>query len=165
MDNLIKPEFGLMFWTLATFSLLVVILGKFAWKPILKALEDRENRLENERKSAEEARESAERLQSSLDGKLAEISKSSRQAIQDAMDKGKKERDKIIEEAKAQAQKLMDKSKKDLQLEKERLVKELRGEISGLSIMAAKKIVGEELKTKNADKMVSQLIRDLEDSK
>ncbi|MFA7008529.1 MAG: hypothetical protein WC204_06675, partial [Elusimicrobiales bacterium] len=62
MEALIRPEFGLMFWTILIFVLLVLVLSKTAWKPLMKAVEERERSLRHDREAAEKARLEAEKI-------------------------------------------------------------------------------------------------------
>ena len=118
MDSmqLVTPAIGLMFWTIVIFILLLLILKKFAWKPILKAVDDRNNSIKDALSSAEKAKEEMEQLSADNDKILTEarmerdsIIKEAREikekTISEAKSKASKEAEKIIIDAKATDQK------------------------------------------------------------
>ena len=115
MDSmqLVTPAIGLMFWTIVIFILLLLILKKFAWKPILKAVDDRNNSIKDALSSAEKAKEEMEQLSADNDKILTEarmerdsIIKEAREikekTISEAKNKATKEAEKIIIDAKQQ---------------------------------------------------------------
>jgi F-type H+-transporting ATPase subunit b len=90
--DLVTPDFGLIFWTLVTFLLLVFLLGKFAWKPILKMVDDREASIEDALKAAERARDEMKSLQSDNEAVLKEA---------------RQERERILKEAREMKNKIV----------------------------------------------------------
>jgi F-type H+-transporting ATPase subunit b len=116
--DLVTPELGLIFWTSLSFLILLFILGKFAWKPILNAVNDRENSIKDALKEAEKARLEMQNLKSDNEKILKEA-----RAERDAMIKDAREiKDSMIseakEEAKAQGTKLIEQAKTTIQNEK-----------------------------------------------
>ncbi len=141
MEALLRPDIGLMFWTIFIFVLLVALLGRFAWKPLLHSLEERERRLRAEREAAEQARSAAEKLKSELEGRLSIIKEEAQSAMEAAFSDGAKSRDAIIEEAKQQAVGMIERAKREMEAEKQRLMGDMRREVSDLSVRAAEKIL------------------------
>ena len=88
MDKLLSPDFGLTFWTLVVFGLLVVVLTQTAWKPLITALEERESNLKAERDAAEAARKAAEALRADLEKQLTAIAASAADALAKAQKAG-----------------------------------------------------------------------------
>jgi len=127
MEALLRPDIGLMFWTIFIFVLLVALLGRFAWKPLLHSLEERERRLRAEREAAEQARSAAEKLKSELEGRLSIIKEEAQSAMEAAFSDGAKSRDAIIEEAKQQAVGMIERAKREMEAEKQRLMGDMRG--------------------------------------
>jgi F-type H+-transporting ATPase subunit b len=97
--GLITPDFGLLFWMTLAFLFLLFILGKYAWKPVLKSLKEREASINEALHEADKAREEMKQLQFSNEALLKEA-KNERDSI---MNDARKIRDKIIEEAHAKA--------------------------------------------------------------
>jgi F-type H+-transporting ATPase subunit b len=97
--ELITPGLGLVFWMVLSFSMLLYILKKFAWKPILKALKERENTIDTALKSADKAREKMEQLKADNEKTIKEAKN-----IRDSLLKEARQvKDKIIVEAKQKA--------------------------------------------------------------
>ncbi|HZJ21276.1 MAG TPA: F0F1 ATP synthase subunit B, partial [Pricia sp.] len=97
--DLLKPELGLIFWTVLSFGILLFLLGKFAWKPILKSVNDRENSIRDALAEAENARKEMQNLQADNERILKEA-----RAEREAMLKEAREiKDKMIADSKEQA--------------------------------------------------------------
>ena len=162
MEKLFTPDFGLMIWTVCTFVLLVVVLGAFAWPPILKAVKDREEALKQERLAAEAARAEAQKIQKDLEARLAELDSKSREVLAGAQREAEALRAKHSAEAKAEADKLMEKTRAALDEEKRRLVGELRDEVAGLSVMAAERLVRKSVDAGVRKVVLDQFFKDIE---
>tara|TARA_Y100000389_G_scaffold47760_1_gene42933 strand:+ start:126 stop:626 length:501 start_codon:yes stop_codon:yes gene_type:complete len=154
MDSmqLVTPAIGLMFWTVVIFILLLVILKKFAWKPILKAVDDRNNSITEALSSAEKAK-----------AEMEELSANNEKILQEA----RIERDSIIKEARAikentiseaknkasnEAEKIILSAKEQISNEKMKAMTELKNEIADISIQMAEKIIKSELKDSESQK-------------
>lgn len=144
--ELVTPGFGLIFWTTITFLILVFLLGKFAWKPILKTVNERDQKIEESLKAAEAAREQMKDLQSDHE-KLVREAKAERDNI---LKEAKETRDKVIAEAqntaKAEAAAILAKANEDIKREQEQAFKELKKEVVDIAIQAATVILKSELK-------------------
>lgn len=145
LASLTTPGFGLIFWTTLTFLLLVFVLGKFAWKPILKTVKDREQSIEDALKQAEKAREEMSKLQSDHE-KLVKEAKAERDNI---LKEAKETKDRVVADAenaaKEKAAAVMEKANQDILREREQAFKELRKEVATIAIEAATKILRKEL--------------------
>ena len=165
MEKLLSPDTGLAIWTLITFGLLLVILSKTAWKPLITALEERESRLQAERDAAEAARKAAETLKSDLERELAAIAASVTAALAQAQKDGQKTKDEILKAAQDEAKILLEKNRKQLEEDKDRLVRELRSQVSEISVMAAEKILKHTLDAGSQKRLLEDFFKDLEKSK
>jgi F-type H+-transporting ATPase subunit b len=141
MEKLVSPDWGLMFWTLVTFGILVLILKRFAWGPLLAAIAEREARLKAEAAAAQQAREESERIKNELTAHLAEAAAHR----QDVLDRAAKDGEAVLAQFKAAAEeegrKMREKTAAELGREKERLIVELRREVAGLSVTAAERLL------------------------
>ena len=160
--ELIKPAIGLIFWMCLTFGLVVFILKKFAWKPILKALKDREDSIQHALDSAKNAREEMASLKSDHEKIIADA-KTQRDAI---LKEAREIKDKMIAEAKDRASKESEKitavARENIQNEKMAAITELKNQVAHLSIEIAEKILKEELKEKDKQKaIVSNLLNEV----
>ena len=148
--DLITPDLGLVVWTSLAFLILMFALTKFAWKPILSALKERETSIEEALKSAERAKKEMEEL-SSNNEKLILEAKQERDAV---LLEARKIADTIISEAKESAneegQKLIEKAKMAIENEKASAIASLRKEAVSLSIDIAEKVIRKELDNKDS---------------
>lgn len=165
MDKLIVPDTGLMFWTIVTFLCLVMILKKAAWGPLLKAIDEREYRLKEDRLAAEKARAEAERIQKELEAQMAGVQAKSKELLAAAAKDGEALRAKLKAEAEADAQSIKDKTAAELIVEKNRLVDELRQEVASLSVLAAEKLMRKSVDEGVQKSVLDGFFRDLDVSK
>ena len=162
MENLLKPDVGLMFWTVVTFLAMVVILKKIAWGPLLQALDAREEALKKEAESARKNREEMERLKGEYELQLAGIENRARELLALAEEKGIEARDSILKEAGAEAKKLAEKTRAELREEKERLVGELKSQVGDLSLLMAEKLMRHTVDKKVQDRFIRDFLKDLD---
>lgn len=159
MDKLIEQfSFGLFFWQLFLFVGLLFLLKKFAWKPILEAVNTREEGIKNALASAEDAKKEMQNLNADNERLLKEA-----RAERDAMMKEAREiKESMIsdakEEAKAEGAKIIEQAQATIQSEKNAAISELKNQVAELSVGIAEKVVRKELAN---DKDQSQLIEDL----
>lgn len=143
--ELVTPGFGLFFWMLISFLLVVLVLKKFAWKPILSALREREKAIEDALLSAEKAKEERDQLEAEH-RKIINETKQERDAI---LREARELKNQIIQEAKEKAEqeskKIVAATSTSIQNEKLAAVAEIRSEISKLSVEIAEKVLMGEL--------------------
>ncbi|WP_281231258.1 F0F1 ATP synthase subunit B [Flavobacterium gelatinilyticum] len=163
MDKLINQfEFGLFFWQVLIFVGLIFLLKKFAWKPILDAVNDREQGIKDALLSAENARQEMQNLQADNQRILNEA-----RAERDAMLKEAREmKEKMIadskNEAQAQGQKMIEQAKAAIESEKNAAMAELKSQVSTLSLSIAEKLLKEELSNKESQtKLVEKMLGDV----
>lgn len=160
--SLIEPAVGLIFWTTITFILLLILLGKFAWKPILNAIKTREEGIEKALASAESALNDMRELRANNDKILTEARNERDALIKEARDA----KDAIINEAKSKAQKDADRilasAREQIINEKNAAVTELKNQVATLSIEIAEKILRSELSSDEKQKaLVNNLMKDV----
>lgn len=160
--GLVTPDYGLLFWTMLSFSILLFILRKFAWKPILLGLKSREESIAKALKQADEARSELTRIQES-NRVLAEKARLERERdFQEA----KAFREKLIEEAKeearAESQKMIEKAREIIKQEKEAAKKELYVTVASLALELSEKILRKQFtdKEKQTD-YINELLKEM----
>lgn len=163
MEKLINDfSFGLFFWQTLIFILLIFLLRKFAWKPILDAVNEREDGIKNALLSAEIAKRDMQNLKSDNEKLLAEA-----RVERDVMLKEAREmKDKIVSEAKSEAQvqagKMIEQAKAAINSEKNAAMAELKNQVSSLSIEIAEKVLKSELTDKASQtKLVEKMLGDV----
>ena len=163
MDKLIEQfSLGLFFWQLILFVALVLLLKKFAWKPILNAVNDREEGILKALESAENARKEMQNLTADNERILKEA-----RIERDAMLKEAREmKDSIISEAKgeahAQATKVIEQAKATIESEKHAAIAEIKNQVAELSLEIAEKVMRSELSDKNKQiKLVEDMLKEV----
>lgn len=159
--ELITPDFGLLFWMFLSFIIFVFLLRKYAWKPVLKIIKDRDESINHALNAAEEARK-----------EIGEIKKESERIRRDVLierdeiiEKAVHEKDKIVEsakhQAKAEADKIFLETKQDIEHEKKLAIIDLKNQVADISIQIAEKILRKEFSNKNEqEKYINELIND-----
>lgn len=162
MDKLINDfSFGLFFWQAIILLILIALLVKFAWKPIMASITEREEGIQNALLAAENAKRDMQNLQADNEKLLAEA-----RAERDNMLKEAREmKDKMVADAKAEAQaqgeKMIAQAKATIDSEKNAAMAELKSHVSSLSIEIAEKLLKEELANKDAQtKLVEKMLGD-----
>ncbi len=160
--ELVKPEFGLIFWMVISFGLIMLILKKFAWKPILNMLHEREASIQNALDSAEKAKEEMKALQSNNEKILADARNERDQLLKDA----REIREKMIADAKGiatkEGERMLSAARENIQNEKMAAITELKNQVASLSIEIAEKILKSELSSDEKQKsLVNTLLKDV----
>ena len=160
--DLVTPEIGLIFWSTLSFLFLLFILRKFAWKPILTAVSDREEGIKNALATAENARKEMQNLTADnerilkearieRDGLLKEAREIKENIILEAKDEAQKQADKVIEQAKA-----------TIQSEKQAAIFEIKNQVAEISISIAEKVVRQELADKDKQiELVEKMLKEV----
>ena len=165
MENLLKPDVGLMFWTVVTFLAMVFILKKLAWIPILKLIDEREAKLKNEIEAAEKNKEDLEKLKKEYEVQLAEIQSRTQVLLGEAEKKGLQIQETILKTADAKARQILEKGKEQLNLEKDKLLADLKKEVGSISLLMAEKLLQQSVDKKVQEKFLQYFLADLKDYK
>ena len=160
--GIVTPGFGLIFWTTLTFFLLLFLLAKFAWKPILKAVQDREGAIDLALKAAEAAKAEMASLQSNNEQLLKQTSEEREQILKEA----RVLRDKTIADAKTaaseEAAKVLESARIQINNEKMAAMTEVKNQVAQLAIDMSERILRAELKDAAAQKaMVDRAMQDV----
>ena len=143
--ELVLPGIGLTFWMLLVFSVLLFLLKKFAWKPILSALSERENSIEEALKAADQARAQMAKLQSDNETLYKQAREERDQIIKEAREM----KDNIISEAKRSAEeegkRLIQKANDEINKQKAVAIAELKGQVATISVNIAEKLINNQL--------------------
>ena len=160
--GIVTPGFGLIFWTTLTFFLLLFLLAKFAWKPILKAVQDREGAIDLALKAAEAAKAEMASLQSNNEQLLKQTREEREQILKEA----RVLRDKTIADAKTaaseEAAKVLESARIQINNEKMAAMTEVKNQVAQLAIDMSERILRAELKDAEAQKaMVDRAMQDV----
>ncbi|MEY4142039.1 MAG: synthase subunit [Bacteroidota bacterium] len=143
--DLVTPSYGLLFWTGLTFCLLLFVLAKFAWKPILKQVNERSKKIDDALKEAENAREEMKALHSENERILKEARAERDAILKEAKDAGTKMIEEAREKAKLEGTKLLEAAKSAIQSERNAALSEMKAQVATFSVQIAEQLVKESL--------------------
>lgn len=152
--ELISPGIGLIFWMTLAFLLLLLILGKFVWPPIMRALHERETAIEQSLHQAEAARREMEALHFSNEKLLREAKEERDALLRDA----RKVREKLIEDARdkaaVEAERILESARERIHHEKMAAITDLKNQVANLSVEIAEKLIAQELSDPAKNKQI-----------
>ena len=162
MEKLISEfSLGLFFWQSLIFIGLLFVLRKFAWKPILDAVNDRETSIKDALASAEAARDEMKNLQSDNQRILKEARAEKESLLKEARATRSELINNAKEEAQEEAQKILSQAQNAIQSEKRAAVKELKEQVGSIAMEIAEKVLQKELENKDRQlELVDQLLQD-----
>src|SRR5881398_1653553 len=153
---------GLIFWTIVVFGVLLALLWRFGWPAILKTVEDRERRIQQQLEEAERARTEAARLLEEHKRMAATAKAEAQELIAKAKAVAEKERAALLAKAREEYDELLKRARKDIQEEREKAILALRREAVDLSIAAASKLLEAQLDTETNRRLVTEYLATLE---
>jgi F-type H+-transporting ATPase subunit b len=160
--QLVTPGIGLIFWMLVSFSLVLYVLGKYAWKPIMKGIHQREDTIEKALEAANEAKKEMLKLKAGNE-QLLRDAKDERDAL---MRDARKVKEAILDEARIKANeeaaRILENARENIQFEKMAAINELKNQIATISIEIAEKLIAKELENKEQQqKLTEKLLKDV----
>ncbi|KAF0126017.1 MAG: F-type H+-transporting ATPase subunit b [Elusimicrobia bacterium] len=165
MEALIRPDFGLTFWTLLIFGLLVLLLSKTVWRPVLQAAEQREKGLRDEREAAGKARADAERASREIEERLAGIKAEMQARMREASEEGERAKARLLDDARKGVAAMLESAARDLQTEREKLSAELRNSFAEFSLLSAERVLSRSVDRKLNEEIVTKAIKEFEAGK
>lgn len=144
---------------LINFAVLLFVLHRFAYQPILKMLDERRGKIEEGIKNAEDAKEKLTEIEKKEKKVLTEARKESQKIISAAEDMAKKNKEDILEEAKKQSQEILEKAEKSIEQQKNKMMEDAKKELSELVVLATEKVVGEKVDDKKDKEIIDSVIR------
>jgi len=146
---------------IAGFVIVVWILAKFAWGPILDMLDARRDKIAGDFAEAEQARGDAESLRGDFESKLGEIKAIEREKVQEAVVRGEEIADRLKGEAQAKAETALDKARQDIDVETQKAQLSLRDDVVNLALSSAEKLVNQKLDDDTHRRLISEYIDEL----
>jgi len=152
---------GLILWTILTFLVLMVVLKKMAWKPLLHSLTAREERIRVALQQADEAQRAARELLEENKRQLARSEEESHKIIREGRELGEKLKAEIVDRANTASRHMVEQAKEEIRREREAALVQLRSEVADLAIVAAGKILDANLDTPKQRALVDGVLQDL----
>lgn len=157
-NAMLNFEPGVVFWIFITFVLFIILLKKFAWGPILDALEQREQNIQESLDAAENAMKRAEEISKKNDEALKKAEIDAQRMRKEAKADAEKIRDEIIEKSRSEAEAVKKQTLDSIEQEKQKAMLELRNKVAELAIEATGKILNAEIDQKKNKKLVDDFI-------
>lgn len=159
--ELVTPAAGTIFWMVIIFGSVVYILGKYAWKPILTALREREDSIRDALAAADLARQQIDTLKEQQDQIRAEALRDKEQILKDARDIREKLLAEAREKAEKESQRTMERLREQMENEKTRALGDIRRQIADYSVLIAEKILREKLEsTSRQEEIIASQLED-----
>ena len=166
MDNLlVQPDPGLFIWTILTFLVLLALLAKFAWRPLLDALERRQESIRAALDDAKHAKQELERLQSESQRILAQARTEAEGIITRTRDDASRFREELRQKAQQEAQAIVKNAEKQIELETARAIQQIRHEAVDLSVAIASKLLQRNVSKEDNERLIEETFRQLESTR
>jgi F-type H+-transporting ATPase subunit b len=163
MDNpLVRLDPGLFLWTIATFLVLLALLTKFAWKPLLQALESRQEAIRKSLDDAQQARQEMERLKQEAAHIIRQGRVEAESIISQSRSDAERLRGEMRQRAKADSDAIVKNAERQIQLETTRALQQIRHEAVDLSVMIASKIIQRNLSKEDNQKLIDEALEQVE---
>jgi F-type H+-transporting ATPase subunit b len=163
MDNpLLRPDPGLFVWTLLTFLVLLTALAKFAWGPLLKALESRQQAIRQSLDDAEKARLELGRVQQESLQVLRQARVDAESIIASSRSDAERLREEMKQSARAEAATLLKNAERQIQLETDRALQQIRHEAVDLSVAIASKLLQRNLKKEDNERLIEDALKQVD---
>lgn len=159
--NLVEVSPGLIIWTIVTFIVLLIVLKKVAWKPILTALDQRESAIKESLEKAEIAKSEAQKVLDENQANLAKAEEESKKIIEQSRAYAEKLKNQMMQESKEQAQKIVADASEEIERKKEAAFNELKNQIADIAVQAAEKIIKENVNKEVNKKIVNDYISEI----
>ena len=143
---------------IVNFLFLVFVLAKFAYKPLLKMMEERKNKIASDLEAADQAKADAEAVKTEYAEKLANARQEAQALIDNARKTAQAAHDKIMAETKAEQDLIVANAKEAIELEKQKAMADVRAQVISLSMLAASKIVEQKLSSEEDKKMAGEIV-------
>lgn len=152
---------GDMLVTLFFFLVLLALLKKFAWGPLMNMMEKRENYVANEIDEAEKSRAEAEKSAKDATAQLNQVRQEAQKMIEDAKTAGVKQEQDIIESARLEAERIKQQAQADIQNEKEQAILALQAQVASLSVLVASKVIEKEINAGDQEQFINDYIKEV----
>jgi F-type H+-transporting ATPase subunit b len=165
MNNpLVQPDPGLYIWTIATFLVLVAALAKFAWRPLLDALEQRQESIRKSLDDVRQAKEELARLQVDSQRILTEARAHAETILSQTRSDASRLRDELRQKAQAESQAIVKNAERQIQQETARALQQIRGEAVDLSVTIASKLLQRHVSKEDNERLIEDTFRQIEAS-
>jgi F-type H+-transporting ATPase subunit b len=166
MDNpLVQLDPGLFIWTIATFLVLLTLLAKFAWGPLLKALEERQATIRKSLEDAQLARQELERLNQEQQRIIASARAEADTIVSQSRSDAERLRQELRESARAEAANIVKNAERQIELQTHQAIRQIRQEAVELSVAIASKLLARNLTREDNDRLIQQTLTQFDEAR
>jgi F-type H+-transporting ATPase subunit b len=162
MNPLVQPDPGLFVWTILTFLILVALLARFAWRPLLQALERRQATIAQSLEDAQRARQELERLQRESTKIMAQARAEAESILARSRSDAELLREELKQKARTEAATIVKNAERQIQLETARAVQQIRHEAVDLSVAIASKILRRQVTREDNEALIQEALKQVE---
>lgn len=152
---------GLYIWTIITFLLLFYVLAKFAWKPLLGMLEERENLIKTSLNNAETARKELEKINLESEAIITKARTDAQSILSDGKAAAEKIKDDTVAKAKEEANKIKEEAKLQIKAEKDKAISDIKKEVVDLSISVAEKLINKHISEQDNSSLIEESLKEI----
>ena len=160
--NALGLDWRVLLFQLINFAVLLWILHRFAYKPLLTMLDERSEKIEEGLKNADDATKKLKEASEKEEAVLVNAKKEAREIIAKAEETAKRNKEEILEEAKSQSKKLMDQAEQRIKEARDKMLREVKSEITDLVVSAAGKILEEKIDAQKDAEIIKKSLKDLD---
>jgi F-type H+-transporting ATPase subunit b len=154
-------DWGLQIWTLVAFVVLLVLLAKFAFKPIAQALDRRSETIKKSIDDAEKQRAESKKLMEDYQKQLAEARNEAGKIIEEARQLGERVRKEVVEKANTEASAAVQRAQEEINRQKDKGIQEMKDTVADLSVQIASRVIEKEVNEATHRQLIDNLIKDL----
>jgi F-type H+-transporting ATPase subunit b len=163
--DLVKPQIGLMFWSVVTFFIVLIVLSKTAWKPLMANLKAREDNIRGNIEDAENKQKQAAEKLKEYEDRLAKAEDEVKSILAEAKKNAEDKKKEIIAEANKECESIKARAENDIKLAKQQAVEEVFKAAADISIAISTKLIQESLDEKKQSKIIADTLKQFEDLK
>ncbi|MBI1850467.1 MAG: F0F1 ATP synthase subunit B [Planctomycetes bacterium] len=161
-SGVLDPEPGLVVWTVVTFAFVLLVLWKFAWKPLLSALENREKTIRDAVENAQKLKDDAQRIMEDYQRQLHKAHEEARAIVDEGRRDAEELKKAINDKARTDSQELLERANREIALARDSAIDSIRREAVTLSVDMASKLIKQKLNAKDHQDLVKGALQEME---
>ncbi len=163
MDNpLVQPDPGLFIWTILTFLVLLGLLAKFAWRPLLQALDSRQERIRKSLEDADRARQELERLQQESAKIMQQARMEAESIVTQTRTDAERLREELKQRAKDEADNILRNAQQQIQLQTRQAIQQIRREVADMAVLLASKLLERNIAKEDNARLIDDTLKQIE---
>jgi F-type H+-transporting ATPase subunit b len=165
MNPLLQPDPGLFIWTILTFLVLLALLAKFAWKPLLQALESRQESIRKSLDDADHAKRELEQLQRQSEKIIQEARVTAESIVEKSRSDAEKVRDDLKIKAKEEAENILRNAQRQIEVQTRQALQDIRNEVADMAVLIASKVLERNVTKEDNQRLIDDALKQMQVSK